>query len=213
MEVKVTRAAAHTLTPGTRAPVQGTLPRRIPRSLGRHALPLEPPRNDMAPRLPLRAAAPDGLAPLQDAHSTGTRPPHALPHRRTQQPASRVLLQPASHGPRTSPRFQPPDLRPHQQRRRQPDQNARQGKIRRSGGLQAGRPDYVHRAHRRDTRHTNRDGNTISLRPDIRVDGLRDTGITILADVSITHIMDSAANHASQPRPRQGNSAPTATPS
>ena len=60
---------------------------------------------------------------------------------------------------------------------------------------------------------TNRDGNTNSLRPDIRVDGLRDTGITILADVSITHIMDSAATHASQPRPRQGNSVPTATPS
>ena len=59
---------------------------------------------------------------------------------------------------------------------------------------------------------TNRDGNTNSLRPDIRVDGLRDTGITILADVSITHIMDSAANHASQPRPRQGNSAPNSDP-
>ena len=59
---------------------------------------------------------------------------------------------------------------------------------------------------------TNRDGNTNNLRPDIRVDGLRDTGITILADVSITHIMDSAANHASQPQPRQGNTVPHGDP-
>ena len=31
-------------------------------------------------------------------------------------------------------------------------------------------------------------------------------------DVSITHIMGSAANHTSQPRPRQGNSVPTDDP-
>ena len=45
-------APARTLTPGTRAPVQGTLPGRIPRCIGIHAFPLEPPRHDMAPRLP-----------------------------------------------------------------------------------------------------------------------------------------------------------------
>ena len=61
-----------------------------------------------------------------------------MPHRRAQQPASRALLQPASRGPRTPSRFQSPDLRPYQQRRWQPTQNARQGKIRRSGGLQLG---------------------------------------------------------------------------
>ena len=53
---------------------------------------------------------------------------------------------------------------------------------------------------------TNQDGTTTSLRPDIRVDGLRDNGITILVNVSITH------NHTNQPRPRQGNSVPNDDP-
>jgi len=48
----------------------------------------------------------------------------------------------------------------------------------------------------------NQDGTTTSLRPYLQFDGLRYTGVTILMDVSITHIMGLAANHASQPRPR-----------
>ena len=59
---------------------------------------------------------------------------------------------------------------------------------------------------------TNPDGTTAGLRPDIRIDGLRNTGITILTDVSITHIVNHAANHASQPQPRQGNSVPNGDP-
>ena len=49
----------HAITPGTRTPVPSTLPGRIPRGFGRHALPLESTRDDLAPRVPVRTAPPN----------------------------------------------------------------------------------------------------------------------------------------------------------
>ena len=55
----------------------------------------------------------------------------------------------------------------------------------------------------------NPDGTTRGKRPDIRIDGLRETGITVLVDTSVTHIIAQAKDHTSQPEPRQGKAAPT----
>ena len=58
----------------------------------------------------------------------------------------------------------------------------------------------------------NPDGTTTGKRPDIRIDGLRETGITVLVDTYITHIMEQARDHTNQPEPRQGREAPTGDP-
>ena len=58
----------------------------------------------------------------------------------------------------------------------------------------------------------NPDGTTTGKRPDIRIDGLRETGITVLVDTSVTHIMEQARDHTNQPEPRQGRAAPTGDP-
>ena len=58
----------------------------------------------------------------------------------------------------------------------------------------------------------NPDGTTRGKQPDIRIVGLRQTGITVLVDTAVTHIMAQAKDHTSQPEPRQGKAAPTADP-
>ena len=51
----------------------------------------------------------------------------------------------------------------------------------------------------------NPDGTTTGKRPDIRIDGLRETGISVLVDTSVTHIMAQAKDHtqANPDPPRQ----------
>ena len=58
----------------------------------------------------------------------------------------------------------------------------------------------------------NPDGTTTGKQPDIRIDSLRQTGITVMVDTSVTHIMAQAKDHTSQPEPRQGRAAPTGDP-
>lgn len=62
-------------------------------------------RDELEPRVPFQIAPLNRLSPLEDAHSTGTRPPHAMPHRQLQEPANRTLLQPTSRRTRTAPAF------------------------------------------------------------------------------------------------------------
>jgi len=45
-----------------------------------------------------------------------------------------------------------------------------------------------------------------------RIDGLRQTDITVMVDTSVTHIMEQARDHTNQPEPRQGRAAPTGDP-
>jgi len=54
----------------------------------------------------------------------------------------------------------------------------------------------------------NPDGTTRGKRPD----GLREAGITVMVDTSVTHIMEQARDHTSQPEPCQGRAAPTGDP-
>jgi hypothetical protein len=58
----------------------------------------------------------------------------------------------------------------------------------------------------------NPDGTTRGKQPDIRIVGLRQTGITVLVDTAVTNIMAQANDHTSQPEPRQGKAAPTDDP-
>ena len=43
----------------------------------------------------------------------------------------------------------------------------------------------------------NPDGTTRGKQPDIRIVGLRQTGITVLVDTAVTHIMEQAKDHTS----------------
>ena len=48
----------------------------------------------------------------------------------------------------------------------------------------------------------NPDGTTRGKCPYIRIDGLRETGITVLMHTAVAHIMEQAKDHTSQPEPR-----------
>ena len=174
-------APTRTVTPGTRAPVQETLPGRIPRGIGLSMHFLLSPHAMTLHRVCLfhpRLQIAFHLCRMRIRQELDLPMP-------CETTSACALLQLAARGSRAAPRFRPPALRLLYQRRRQPHPDERQGKNRHPGGLQARWINHVHRAHPQDTRYevtTNPDGTTTSLRPDIRVDGLRDTGITILME-------------------------------